>query len=300
MMPPPPAPSCCPARARATARRSRVGGFGACEVFSFHATKFFNSMEGGGVATNDDALAAALRLGINFGIKTYDQCVSLGTNGKMPEVCAAMGLTNLARVRAVVETNRRHHEAYASALNALPGLRVYDFHAAAVVQAAARGAPPPLLDVNYQYVVVQVDAAAAGLSRDQLVGLLVGENFSARRYFAPGCHGAAPYAAAPDAAAVAGRLPVTAHLCDSVMCLPTGTSVTADDVAAAAALLRFALANAAVPAAAGAWAAARPSVGNGAAAEAVDTPSTHTRAPRSVISDSLARDVLGAPAYFSL
>lgn len=225
-----------------------MGGFGACEVFSFHATKFFNCMEGGGVATNDDALATSLRLGINFGIKTYDQCVSLGTNGKMTEVCAAMGLTNLPRVRAVVETNRRHHAAYAAALNALPGLRVYDFHAAAAAQAAARGGaavPPPSLEVNYQYVVVEVDAAAAGLSRDQLVGLLVGENFSARRYFAPGCHGAAPYAAAPDAAAVAARLPVTAHLCDSVMCLPTGTSVTADDVPAAAALLRFALTHAA-------------------------------------------------------
>src|SRR5207248_8110029 len=71
-----------------------VGNFGAAEVFSFHATKFFNTFEGGAIATNDDALAERIRLMRNFGFGGYDDVRSAGTNGKMSEVAAAMGLVN--------------------------------------------------------------------------------------------------------------------------------------------------------------------------------------------------------------
>ncbi len=76
-------------------RGQMIGGFGACEIFSFHATKFINCFEGGAVVTNDDALAAKLRLMRNFGFEGYDRVVYLGTNGKMTEICAAMGITSL-------------------------------------------------------------------------------------------------------------------------------------------------------------------------------------------------------------
>ena len=66
------------------------------EVFSFHATKFFNTFEGGAIVTNDDDLAEQARLMRNFGFSGYDNVIYPGTNGKMPEICAAMGLTNLA------------------------------------------------------------------------------------------------------------------------------------------------------------------------------------------------------------
>ena len=72
-----------------------VGNFGDAEVFSFHATKFLNSLEGGAVVTNDDSLAQKLRLMRNFGFTSYDRTESIGVNGKMNEVSAAMGLTNL-------------------------------------------------------------------------------------------------------------------------------------------------------------------------------------------------------------
>ena len=75
-----------------------IGGFGRCEIFSFHATKFFNTFEGGAVLTNDDALAAKMRLMRNFGFSGYDNVIYIGTNGKMTEVCAAMGLTSLESV----------------------------------------------------------------------------------------------------------------------------------------------------------------------------------------------------------
>ncbi len=74
--------------------RKMIGNFGACEVLSFHATKFFNTLEGGAIVTNDDALAQQIMLMRNFGFAGFDNVVSAGTNGKMNEVCAAMGLVN--------------------------------------------------------------------------------------------------------------------------------------------------------------------------------------------------------------
>ena len=68
-----------------------IGNFGACEVLSFHATKFFNTFEGGAILTNDDDLAEKMRLMRNFGFSGLDNVVHMGTNGKMIEVAAAMG-----------------------------------------------------------------------------------------------------------------------------------------------------------------------------------------------------------------
>ena len=84
-----------------------LGSFGQCEVFSFHATKFFNTFEGGAVVTNDDELAEKMRLMRNFGFHGYDNVIYPGTNGKMTEIAAAMGLTNFAELeRFVAEVHR--------------------------------------------------------------------------------------------------------------------------------------------------------------------------------------------------
>jgi dTDP-4-amino-4,6-dideoxygalactose transaminase len=74
---------------------SMIGNFGSAEVFSFHATKFINTFEGGAIVTNDDELNQKLRLMKNFGFSGFDNVIYLGTNGKMPEISAAMGLTSL-------------------------------------------------------------------------------------------------------------------------------------------------------------------------------------------------------------
>src|SRR3984957_10371338 len=99
-----------------------IGGFGHCEIFSFHATKFFNTFEGGAVVTNDDALAAKMRLMRNFGFSGYDNVIYVGTNGKMTEVCAAMGLTSLESVTEFMAINRRNHVAYTRGLSGIPGV----------------------------------------------------------------------------------------------------------------------------------------------------------------------------------
>src|ERR1700733_8994827 len=117
-----------------------IGGFGRCEIFSFHATKFFNTFEGGAVLTNDDARADKIRLMRNFGFNGYDNVIYIGTNGKMTEVCAAMGLTSLESVDEFVEVNRRNYDAYRRELDGIPGVSVmaYDERERA----------------NYQYVVL--------------------------------------------------------------------------------------------------------------------------------------------------
>ena len=191
-----------------------VGGFGLAEVFSFHATKFFNTFEGGAITTNDDDLARRLRLMRNFGFTGYDRVDAIGTNGKMCEVSAAMGLASLERLDVVVAANRRNHAAYRERLSRVPGLSVVDY-------------PGPDRS-NFQYVVCEVDAAAAGVTRDELWRTLFAENVIARRYFHPGVHRMQPYAS--DQAPESRRLPHTDALASRVLSFPTGQTVDAGTV----------------------------------------------------------------------
>lgn len=161
-----------------TYRGARIGSFGACEVFSFHATKAFNSMEGGAVTTNDDELAEAMRLMRNFGFKGYDNVIHPGTNGKMIEVCAAMGLANLDGLDTVFEANRRNHQDYRRALSEIAGVTLLDYD--------------PAERNSHHYVVVEIDDTFPA-DRDEIVAALHAENILARKYFWPGCHGMQPY-----------------------------------------------------------------------------------------------------------
>ncbi len=86
-----------------------IGNFGDCEVFSFHATKFLNTFEGGAVVTNDDDLTKKIRLMKNFGFAGYDEVIYIGTNGKMNEISAAMGLTGLESLDEFIALNYRNY-----------------------------------------------------------------------------------------------------------------------------------------------------------------------------------------------
>lgn len=138
-----------------------IGNFGDAEVFSFHATKFLNTFEGGAVVTNNDDLAAKIRLMKNFGFAGYDNVIYIGTNGKMSEVSAAMGLTGLDSLDEFVATNRRNYHRYRKGLWGLPGVRFYTYDEAD--------------KSNFQYVVLEIQEALAGISRDTLVRLLHAE-----------------------------------------------------------------------------------------------------------------------------
>ncbi|MFA7402893.1 MAG: aminotransferase class I/II-fold pyridoxal phosphate-dependent enzyme [Pelobacteraceae bacterium] len=191
-----------------------IGGFGDAEVFSFHATKFFNTFEGGLVATHSDELAEKIRLMKNFGFHGYDNVVYIGTNGKMTEICAAMGLTNMDSLDEFIDVNRRNYLAYKQHLAPVRGLKLVEL--------------PEHENSNFQYIVVEVDEAQTEVSRDRLVEILHRENVIARRYFFPGCNRMEPYRSFfPNAGRV---LLETERLSQRVLVLPTGTSVQLDDI----------------------------------------------------------------------
>lgn len=206
-----------------------IGCFGDAEVFSFHATKFLNSLEGGAVVTNDAALAHKMRLMRNFGFSTYDKTDSIGVNGKMNEVSAAMGLTNLESLDEFITVNRKHYEQYTDQLAGLEGISLlsYDENERS----------------NYQYVVLEVDEVETGISRDQLLAVLHAENVLARRYFYPGCHRMEPYRTLY--ADVQFSLSQTEYLAERVLTLPTGQAITPEIICVVCAIIRTTLKNAA-------------------------------------------------------
>lgn len=203
-----------------------IGNFGRAEVFSFHATKFINSFEGGVIATNDDEVAARARSMRNFGFISPDETTDVGTNGKMSEVAAAMGLTSLESMENIIEVNRRNYEAYSWGLGSIDEVHVIPF------DDSERH--------NYQYVVTQIESGEGQLCRDDLQAILLAENVMTRRYFYPGCHRLEPYA---SASAQAVALPVTERLTENVLCFPTGTAVDPEAIERISQIVQFAVLN---------------------------------------------------------
>ncbi|TBR40748.1 aminotransferase class I/II-fold pyridoxal phosphate-dependent enzyme [Dyella terrae] len=198
-----------------------IGSFGQAEVLSFHATKFYNTFEGGAIVTNSDGLAETARLMRNFGFAGYDNVIHPGTNGKMVEICAAMGLTNLEVVDSVVRKNRDNHQAYAEGFASIPGLRILPF------DGSERN--------NYQYVVLEI-ARESHLSRDDIIKCLHAENILARKYFWPGCHLMEPYRTLNPTAGQALRN--TEDVASRVIVLPTGTMISIEDINTIVSIIR--------------------------------------------------------------
>jgi dTDP-4-amino-4,6-dideoxygalactose transaminase len=204
-----------------------IGNFGDAEVFSFHATKFLNTFEGGAVVTNDDDLAVKVRLMKNFGFAGYDSVIYIGTNGKMNEVSAAMGLTSLESLQELIAVNHRNYKQYQRELEGLPGIHQMPYDETE--------------KCNYQYIVLEVDEAVTQVSRDQLVDILWAENVLARRYYYPGCHRMEPYRSYfPHAGLL---LPNTERLVRRVLSLPTGTAIGDEEISRICQILRLVVEN---------------------------------------------------------
>ena len=199
-----------------------IGNFGACEVLSFHATKFLHTFEGGAVLTNDDKLAETMRLMRNFGFAGLDNVIHPGTNGKMIEVAAAMGLVNLDAIDSIIEVNRRNYQTYREELSDLPGITLLTY------DESERN--------NFQYVVVEIGEGCPA-SRDEIVQALRAENILARRYFWPGCHRMKPYR---DLYPHAGLLlPNTRQVAKRVIVLPTGATLDQEMIRTVTSIIRI-------------------------------------------------------------
>lgn len=190
-------------------RGAALGRFGDAEVFGFDAASPLYACDGALVATHDAGLARRLRIIQSLGFDEGGASVCLGIEGHMNEVCAAVGLANLERVHDFIELNRRCVARYDLLLADLAGIVVL--------------ADDSMDQRNFQHAVVEVDQAAAGLSRDALLDVLRAERVLAVRDYYPGGHRVEPYRIQNAEAWL--RLQATERLAERVLCLPAGAAV---------------------------------------------------------------------------
>jgi dTDP-4-amino-4,6-dideoxygalactose transaminase len=178
-----------------------IGTWGDLSMFSFHATKVFNTVEGGALTFRDADLERDLVLRRNFGIAGPDDVRMVGTNAKMNEIQALMGLLNLEYVAGEIAAREAKIAAYRTLLAAVPGIRWLG------------GAPG--VKSNHAYVPLLIEESAYGATRDELFQTLAAAGIHARKYFHP---------LVPNYACYRGRftadLPVASYIADRVITLP--------------------------------------------------------------------------------
>ena len=148
-----------------------IGSFGDVSCFSFHATKVFNTIEGGAVCFRDKAFGEEIYNLKNFGIRGPEEVVGVGANAKMNEFCAAMGLCNLRNVDSEIAKRKRIVERYREHLGSVNGIKLCKNQ---------DGVVP-----NYAYFPVAFDENLFGKSRDEISDKLAAEGIFSRKYFYP-------------------------------------------------------------------------------------------------------------------
>ena len=186
--------------------------FGDAAMFSFHATKVFNTIEGGALCFKDEALAQRIRDLKNFGIQGPEDVEYIGGNAKMNEFCAAMGLCNLRHLDGWIAERKLADERYWERLDGVPGIRL--------------NAPQKGVRSNYAYFPVVFDGYK--YNRDEVHARLYEHGIVARKYFYPITNSFACYRGRPgfDPAAT----PVAAHIADCVLTLPLYAGLSTEDV----------------------------------------------------------------------
>jgi dTDP-4-amino-4,6-dideoxygalactose transaminase len=179
-------------------------------MLSFHATKMFHSVEGGALVTPDPVVHDRLTMIRNFGIRSEDVVDGVGLNGKMSELHAAMGIRVLARLDAEIDRRAELAEVYAKRLASLDGISIV----------SGTGS-------SRQYLVLRVNEANFGSSRDRLHETLRSLNIISRRYFYPLCSDVAPYSSHPSAK----DLPVATRAAQECLALPFHGAMEEDEVA---------------------------------------------------------------------
>jgi len=176
--------------------------FGDASMFSFHATKVFNTIEGGAICFHDDALVGVLDDMKNFGIRGPERCVYVGGNAKMSEFQAAMGICNLRHLDGEIEKRKAAVERYRQRLIGVPGIRICP--------------PQEGVQSNYAYFPVVFDGYK--YDRDQVFAMLKEQDIVARKYFFPLTNSFECYQDMPTAGAE--KTPVANYLADRVLTLP--------------------------------------------------------------------------------
>jgi len=148
---------------------------GDVSMLSFHATKVFNTIEGGALVFSDDSLSKPLRNLRNFGIENAESVTQVGLNAKMNEFAAAMGICNLELVNAAIARRKELVEQYVEVCSKLPGIRVLDYD----------GMQKRGIVYNYAYMPIEVDETVCSFTRDELCNIMKEKNVILRKYFFP-------------------------------------------------------------------------------------------------------------------
>lgn len=191
-------------------RGQRTGGYGDGQIFSFHATKPFNTIEGGCVCSYDADLMARVAAIRNFGQDPQGECLYVGFNGKMSEINAIVGLAQLPRLELQLQCRRRAAKRLIQGLEGIPGLDV----------CLPLGEQEPV----WQYLPVRVDAAGYGMDRDTLQRAMESADVMVRKYYSPPCHLMPAYASAHQP-----ELPLTEQLARSVLALPVYNDMSEEE-----------------------------------------------------------------------
>ncbi|MGD0877558.1 MAG: DegT/DnrJ/EryC1/StrS family aminotransferase [Anaerolineales bacterium] len=190
-----------------------IGTFGDISMFSFHATKLFNTIEGGALTFNTPHMKKRIDLLKNFGIKNEDEVVLPGINGKMNELQAAIGLINLRLIDAEREKRQKIVDTYTQNLSGIPGIKVFEI--------------PNGVKKSYQYFVIRI-GGEFGHSRDEVYSDLKKYNVFARKYFYPLCSDYSCYRHLPSSNPE--NLPVAKKVVKEVLCMPLYGGLKLDEV----------------------------------------------------------------------
>lgn len=198
-----------------------VGGCADAQMFSFHATKAFATMEGGCVCSHDAELLTRVKAMRNFGQVDGADCHEPGLNGKMLEISALIGLEQLKTFEQAIATRRHAVERMRTGLSKIPGLRV--------------GREPAGVQTNWLYLPVVVDAGEFGLDRDALASALEMHNVFVRKYYSPPCHHMTAYNTQREV-----NLAVTERIAYNVVALPVYNDMTDEECDLIVAAIRYA------------------------------------------------------------
>lgn len=189
-----------------------IGNFGDASCFSFHATKVFNTIEGGAVCYRDPDMGRRLYELKNFGIHGPEEVDAVGANAKMNEFCAAMGLCNLRHVDEEIAKRRAVVERYREHLEGVDGLRL--------------NVQQPEVRSNYAYFPVVFDEKLFGASRNEVMDALAQNGIGARKYFYPLTNTFECFHGKYDVDAT----PVALHVAKRVLTLPLYADLSMEDV----------------------------------------------------------------------
>ena len=187
---------------------------GDMSTLSFHATKVYNTVEGGAMIMHDEKTKKRIDYLKNFGFANETTVVGPGINSKMDEIRAAYGLLNLRQVDAAIEARRQVAIKYRESLKNVEGITFFE--------------DIPHVKHNYSYFPIFVDAEKYGMTRDELYFKMKEKNVWGRRYFYPLISTFSTYRGLESAAP--SNLPNAHRMEESVMCLPMHHGLTDDDV----------------------------------------------------------------------